>query len=120
LTSPNPPPARGEVWLIDFDPTLGDEKNKIRPAVVISSDAFTPLETKIVVPLTSWHDKHAGTQWMVKVEADKTNMLENTSTADTLQLRCVSYKRFVHKIGKLSSSLTDEIAAAIAIVVEYQ
>ncbi|OGO40050.1 MAG: hypothetical protein A2147_07065 [Chloroflexi bacterium RBG_16_57_8] len=114
------PPVRGEVWRIEFDPTRGDEIRKSRPAVVVSSDAFTPLKTKLVVPLTSWQAKFDDSQWMVRINADPGNGLERDSAADALQLRCVSYDRFVSRLGTVSASVLDEIAAAIAIVVEFQ
>jgi mRNA interferase MazF len=36
-------PQRGEVWLIDFDPAVGAEIRKLRPAVVLSVDAIGRL-----------------------------------------------------------------------------
>jgi len=36
-------PKRGEIWLVNFDPTVGAEIKKIRPAVVISSDGVGKL-----------------------------------------------------------------------------
>jgi len=113
-------PVRGDVWRIEFDPVKGDEIRKSRPAIVISSDAFKPLKTKLVVPLTSWQEKFTNAQWMVKIVVDASNGLEHDSAADALQLRCVSYKRFVSKLGMVPTSVLDEIAAAIAIVIEFQ
>src|ERR1035437_9370675 len=94
-----PTPVRGDVWRIEFDPVRGDEIRKSRPAIVLSSDAFTPLRTKIVVPLTSWQEKFTVSEWMVKVVAHAANGLEHDSAADALQLRCVSYERFSVKMG---------------------
>jgi mRNA interferase MazF len=113
-------PRRGEIWRVEFDPVKGDEIRKSRPAIVISSDVFTPLKTKLVVPLTSWQDKFLNSEWMVKIVADTTNGLERDSAADALQLRCVSYKRFALKLGTVPTPILDEIASAIAIVIEYQ
>ena len=45
---------RGEVWWVEFDPALGSEIKKTRPAVIISNDAANRNLTKVVVvPLTS-------------------------------------------------------------------
>ncbi len=126
MTTKSPPlsssltPVRGDVWRVDFNPVKGDEIMKIRPAVVISSDAFSPLDTKIVVPLTGWQDKFTNSQWMVKIVADTNNGLDHDSAADALQIRCVSYERFTEKLGTVPAPILDEIAAAIAIVIEFQ
>ena len=113
-------PARGEVWRVEFDPVKGDEIRKSRPAIVISTDSFSLLRTKLVVPLTSWQDRFAIAQWMVKIIADASNGLDRDSGADALQLRCVSYERFISKLGVAQAPVLVEIAAAIAIVVEFQ
>jgi mRNA interferase MazF len=120
LLIPKGIPARGEVWRVEFDPVKGDEIRKNRPAIVISTDAFSPLRTKIVVPLTTWQDKFTNAQWMVKIDADVNNGLEHNSAADALQIRCVSYERFVSKLGAIPAIVLDEITAAIAIVIELQ
>ena len=119
-TPPESPPVRGEVWRVEFDPVKGDEIRKSRPAIVISSDAFKPLKTKLVVPLTTWQNKFAISQWMVKIPADSDNGLNHDSAADALQLRCVSYERFTTKLGTVPAPVLDEITAAIAIVIEFQ
>ena len=48
-------PARGQVWLIDLDPTRGHERAGTRPALIISVDPFnqTALGLIVVVPITS-------------------------------------------------------------------
>lgn len=113
-------PLRGEVWRVGFNPTKGDEIQKLRPAVVISTDSFNPLKTKLVVPLTTWQDRFSNAQWMVKIVADDINGLGHDSAADALQVRCVSYERFMTKLGVIRASVLDEIATAIAIVIEFE
>jgi mRNA interferase MazF len=38
---------RGEVWLVNLDPTIGSEIKKTRPAVIISSDLMGILPVKL-------------------------------------------------------------------------
>lgn len=45
---------RGEVWWVEFDPSVGSEIHKTRPAVIVSNDAANRnLARVVVVPLTS-------------------------------------------------------------------
>ena len=45
---------RGEVWWVEFDPSVGSEIRKTRPAVIISNDAANRhLARVVVVPMTS-------------------------------------------------------------------
>lgn len=48
-------PARGEIWLADFNPTRGHEQAGKRPALVVSTNAFNngPAGLVLVLPLTT-------------------------------------------------------------------
>ncbi len=119
--STNPPlPKRGEVWLVNFDPTLGAEIKKTRPAVVVSSDAMGKLPIKLIAPITDWKGYFNQNLWHVRIEPDSTNGLAKVSAADTLQLRGIDIQRFIRKLGQVSGIMMAEIAAAVAAVVEYQ
>lgn len=48
-------PRRGEIWLVDFNPTRGAEIQKQRPAIVVSSNAVGRLPIKLVAPITGWN-----------------------------------------------------------------
>jgi mRNA interferase MazF len=112
-------PKRGDIWLTNFDPTLGAEIKKVRPAVIISSDGVGKLPIKLIAPITDWKEYYAGNIWHVKIEANNQNSLAKDSAVDVLQLRGVDLQRLVRKIGECSSEVMEEIAAAIAVVVEY-
>ncbi len=58
---------RGEIWLIDLGPTVGDEIKKTRPAVIINDDAVGILPLKIIVPITDWKSHYSKALWMVKI-----------------------------------------------------
>lgn len=61
---------RGEIWLINLDPTIGAEIRKTRPAVIVNDDAVGILPLKIVVPVTEWKDRYAVAPWMVRLDPD--------------------------------------------------
>ncbi len=90
-------PMRGEIWLTNFDPTVGAEIKKLRPAVIISSNSVGKLPIKLVAPITDWKSSFEDNIWHVKVEPDSINNLSKTSAIDTLQLRGMDLQRFVRK-----------------------
>lgn len=112
-------PKRGEVWLVNFDPTIGAEIKKKRPAVVVSSDAVGVLPIKLIAPVTDWKDRFSNNIWHVKIQPDNTNGLTKASAIDTLQVRGVDLQRFIRKLGRLPSSTMEEISATIAAIIEY-
>ncbi|MGH1396732.1 MAG: type II toxin-antitoxin system PemK/MazF family toxin [Trichormus sp.] len=119
MTTSSPTPRRGDIWLANFDPTLGAEIKKIRPAVVVSSDGVGKLPIKLIAPITDWKEYYAGNIWHVKLEPDTTNNLTKNSAVDVLQLRGMDVQRFIRKIGICSPEIMENIAMAIAAVVEY-
>lgn len=113
-------PLRGEIWEVDFEPTVGSEIKKKRPALVISSDGMGRLPIKLVAPITGWDQKFIGNIWHVKIDPDSQNKLGKVSAIDVLQARGIDYKRLVKLIGKASPQIVEEVVAALAAVVEYQ
>lgn len=95
-------PQRGEIWLVNFDPTIGTEIRKTRPAVVVSSDAVGRLPIKLVAPLTDWKEHFAPNLWHVRIDPNPANGLTKVSAADALQLRGMDHRRFVRKLGQVS------------------
>jgi len=53
--SPRPRPRRGEVWWVDFSPSIGNEIRDEHPALVVSSDHLndSPFGILIVIPISS-------------------------------------------------------------------
>ncbi len=112
-------PRRGEIWLVDFEPQRGAETDKRRPAVVVSSDYVGRLPLKLVVPITTWKDHFESSAWHLRISPDRVNNLDNDSALDAFQVKSVSLERFVHKIGVLTQPMMQDLAAAIASVIEY-
>ncbi|MBW4579955.1 MAG: type II toxin-antitoxin system PemK/MazF family toxin [Tildeniella nuda ZEHNDER 1965/U140] len=117
--STDPIPQRGEVWLVNFDPTIGTEIRKTRPAVIVSSNAVGKLPIKLVAPITDWKDYFAQNLWHIRLVPDTANNLTKVSAVDVLQIRGVDTQRLIHKLGSLSEEKMLEIIIAIAAVIEY-
>ncbi len=120
LSNTSPFPGRGEIWLVNLDPTVGAEMKKKRPAVVVSSDAIGKLPLKLIAPVTKWDDRYQMSPWLVKIVPSSTNGLSKDSAVDTLQLRGMDIQRFIQKLGYFPAATMEEIVAAIAAVTEYQ
>jgi mRNA interferase MazF len=118
LSSPSSP-LRGEIWQVNFDPTVGAEIQKTRPAVVISSDAVGRLPIKLVAPITDWKDHFTRNIWHVRIDPDSTNGLSKPSAVDALQIRGLDTQRFVHKLGDVAPSALEEILLGVCAVIEY-
>ncbi len=112
-----PPPQRGEIWMVQFGPSVGAEIRKIRPAVVISLNTVGRLPLRIVVPLTDWQDAFVQLPWFVLLPMSPTNGLIKDSGADAFQVKSVSQNRFVRHVGLVTSNQLDDIASAVAMCV---
>lgn len=113
-------PKRGEIWLLNFDPTVGAEIKKVRPAVVISSNAVSKLPIKLIAPITDWKPYFSQNFWHVKIEPDTINGLNKISAIDALQLRGVDLQRFIRKLGSVAEVTMSEITVAIVTVIEFE
>ena len=112
-------PSRGDIWLVDLDPARGQEIQKTRPVVVISTNLFAPIPLRIIIPITTWQDKFDSRPFMVKLRATAANGLNRDSAANVLQIRSLSIQRFVKYLGKLEPNLIAEILAGLVVCVDY-
>ena len=109
---------QGEIWEINLSPTVGAEIKKNRPAVIINDDAIGILPLKVIVPISAWKDRYHGAIWMVKIEPDSENRLKKSSAIDTFQIRSISTKRLLRKVGSVSSKELDKVKMAIKAVID--
>ncbi len=110
-------PQRGEIWLVNFDPAVGAEIRKARPAVVMSPDSVGRLPLKIVVPITDWKPVYGGYSWFVEIPQTPQNHLVKHSGADGFQVKSLSEDRFVSYLGQITAEQLDDIAEAIALCI---
>ncbi|MEO8209480.1 MAG: type II toxin-antitoxin system PemK/MazF family toxin [bacterium] len=111
---------QGEIWLINLDPTTGAEIKKTRPAIVVNYNGFGKLPLRVIVPVTDWKEKYSLAPWMIKLIPDNINNLTKDSASDCFQVRSVSEKRFVKKIGEITKDQLETIVNALYSVFKIQ
>lgn len=109
---------RGDIHLVDFEPSRSSEANKRRPAVIVSSDASNAIVSRLgrglvtVVPLTS--NTARLYRFQVLLPAARTG-LDHDSKAQAEQMRAVSVKRVGGRIGLVPYSLLANLDEALRI-----
>jgi len=105
-----------EIWLINLDPSIGAEIRKTRPCVILNDDSIGVLPLKVVAPITDYKEKYKIVPWMIQLIPDKLNNLEKISVIDVFQVRSVSEKRLIRKLGVIREDDSDEAKEALKLV----
>jgi mRNA interferase MazF len=103
-------PRRGEVWWVSFDPSVGGEIQKTRPAVVLSNDsANAALNRVIVIPISSQVAKVYPGEALITLNGQPRKAM-------TDQIMTASKQRLKNKLGFLSR--TDVAAVESAVLLQ--
>jgi mRNA interferase MazF len=98
---------RGEVYWFAFDPSVGGEIQKTRPAVIVSNDAANQaLNRTVVVPLSSQTARVYPGEALVDLNGEMRKAMAD-------QLTTASKQRFRSRLGQISAKDMERIEAAI-------
>jgi mRNA interferase MazF len=107
---------RGEVWTVDLDPVVGHEQAGRRPALIVTANLFnaSPAGLVAVLPITS---KHRPLPSRVRVTPPEGG-LSMESWIITEQVRTVSKKRLVSRLGSVPPSTMKAVETSLRFLLD--
>jgi len=94
---------RGQIWLVNFDPSYGHEYKKVRPALIIQKDKYIASSSLLaVVPISSQTDKQAELDILIK--SNFQNRLMKDSLLKMKQISSFDKGRFIKLIGTVDDA----------------
>jgi mRNA interferase MazF len=94
---------RGEIWWVNFDPAIGSEIKKTRPAVIISNDVSNQYASRVqVIPATSATRKVYPCEALITIKGKKSKVMAD-------QIMTVSKERLYDFIGHINDSEIEDI-----------
>lgn len=99
---------QGEIYLVNFDPSIGHEYRKVRPALVIQSKEITRISSLVtVMPISSktetWQEPD------VLICKDSKNRLSSDSVIRVRQISTFDARRFIKRIGEVNSPVLRKV-----------
>lgn len=107
-------PQRGEIWVVNFDPTVGAEIKKTRPALILQNDiANEHSPITIVAAITSKFDEKLYPTEVLISQGE--GGLEQESVALLNQIRSVDRRRLIKRLGMLRDETMRDIENALKV-----
>jgi mRNA interferase MazF len=109
-----PQPTRGEVWLVNLNPTRGHEQAGKRPGLIMSVDLFNsgPAELVVIAPITT---KEKGIPFHVEIQPPEGG-LRKKSFIKCEDIRSVAKERLSQRLGTVSYMTLSEVEDRLRIL----
>lgn len=103
------PFERGEVYWVNFDPSIGGEIQKTRPAIILSNNAANAVLSRVqVLPITSRTERLYPGEALIDLNGEKRKAMAD-------QLTTVSKQRLGRKLGIINSADMSRVEAAVVL-----
>lgn len=99
----------GSIWLVSFDPSIGTEIRKTRPAVIISGTAFNQRSKVTVLPITSANPSDRLLPVIVPLVPSVTNGLNSNSFVVCVDPMTFDKCRLIQCLGQIEPNQLEEI-----------
>jgi mRNA-degrading endonuclease toxin of MazEF toxin-antitoxin module len=118
-------PRRGEIWRVNFEPTVGSEmssdkgnRGDTRPALVLSLPKIGERSVRLCAPITDYlPDRDGARFWRVEIGDNEMSGLSKTSCVDVSQTRALDTSRFIRKDGAAHNAEVEASARTLALIV---
>lgn len=99
--------AFGDIYLVEFEPSVGHEYRKKRPAIIIQQEPIEKFSCITIVPLSSQIEQRS--PYDVFVQKDEINNLSSDSFASIRHITTFDKSRFIHYIGKVGNPVVRQV-----------
>ena len=110
---------RGDVLLVNLEPTIGSEqRGRSRPCLVVSPDALNQIFRGIIVcPLTDARHIKQSELGLIFIPAGEGG-LEKDSLVIAFQVRMIDKRRIIHRLGVIHESFMSEVNESLQAVLD--
>jgi mRNA interferase MazF len=99
---------RGQIWLVNFEPSFGHEYKKVRPALIIQSNKYIGSSNLLtIIPISSQVSKQ--TELDIILKKDSQNRLLSDSLIKIKQISSFDKRRFIKFIGNVNKDIMEKV-----------
>ncbi len=112
-------PKRGEVWLVNLDPTQGSEQAGTRPVIIFQNDIISQFSTTVItIPLTT-NQRRASLPICLPIQQGDGGLTQN-SVALCFQIRVLDKTRLIRRLGQISADTLARLEEVVLVTLGYR